>query len=811
MLSVIVYGRNDNYGYNLHKRAALSLNTLGELLSDASDEIVFVDYNTPDDFPTFPEAIQDTLTPRAKHLLRILRVRPHHHARFQAASSLQALEPIARNVGLRRTSSECKWVLSTNTDMIFSPSENGSLTDVVRNLEDGFYHLPRFELPESLWETLDRSSPRDVIKQVTDWGRALHLNEIVRAADIVGFDAPGDFQLMLRKDAFELHGFHEGMLLGWHVDSNLAKRFVLKYSRLRDLMAQLRGYHCDHTRQVTPAHRPGRTENDMMLFVDQVETPDIPLQAGVWGLANEHIEEVRLVAPATYVSRLTRAIGAEMSEPTSIAYRSESYDHVTYDPRHVLPFLVDVLTSYPRDIRIGWFGSRRDTLELFCKFRTLSSQLYEVAVAIGFDILGPTLPEGAIWVRPDDIATEVDLVIFDFGLADLTAESAIDLQPERERVANGLRFIVRAERRRIGSGRTPRRIITINAAHGRYENVVRDLISAPISPIATRLMQGYVKLAAIGPQNLLRRMHIGGAGRHSDGAITNILGSEGFVVYGGYLLLDSGSYELTLSLRAAVWSVCRVEIICGDRIVDCRLVREDEFQTGEAKLQFVCRDPEPECLEEPVWEFRIWSDGCQEVSLVQVSIEALSAALDPVVTNILPLVEAGSSQIDRQSLVTEAPTPLTTAADLSILSELMLGPVGQRTGNSIIAASGQPGYIVQSGLRALEIGSYYLELFFQTAPSTKGLIRIEVYLNGVLIAYHRVSDGELAVGRAHAHLHYSGAKNGTPENPAALEIRIWQHVRGHLALLDLVLKRQDHPAYDPHVIRSAADARITAD
>ena len=99
MISVVLYGRNDNYGYNLHKRAALSLNCMAEVLTDPSDEIIFVDYNTPDDFPTFPEAIQDTLTKRAREMLRILRIRPRIHERFKSRTRLQALEPIARNVG----------------------------------------------------------------------------------------------------------------------------------------------------------------------------------------------------------------------------------------------------------------------------------------------------------------------------------------------------------------------------------------------------------------------------------------------------------------------------------------------------------------------------------------------------------------------------------------------------------------------------------------------------------------------------------------------------------------------------------------
>ena len=54
MISIVLYGRNDNYGYNLHKRAALSLNCMAEVLTDPDDEILFVDYNTDDDFPTFP-------------------------------------------------------------------------------------------------------------------------------------------------------------------------------------------------------------------------------------------------------------------------------------------------------------------------------------------------------------------------------------------------------------------------------------------------------------------------------------------------------------------------------------------------------------------------------------------------------------------------------------------------------------------------------------------------------------------------------------------------------------------------------------
>ena len=98
MISVVLYGRNDAHGYNLHRRAALSLNCLAEVLTDDDDEIVFVDYNTPDELPTFIEAIADTLTPRCLDVLRVLRVPAAlHRERFAPLTHLPAVEPVCRN------------------------------------------------------------------------------------------------------------------------------------------------------------------------------------------------------------------------------------------------------------------------------------------------------------------------------------------------------------------------------------------------------------------------------------------------------------------------------------------------------------------------------------------------------------------------------------------------------------------------------------------------------------------------------------------------------------------------------------------
>jgi hypothetical protein len=294
VISVILYGRNDNYGYNLPKRAALSLNCIAEVLDDEGDEIIFVDYNTRDDLPTFPEAIFDTLTARARARLRILRARPRIHRRFSARTSLAVLEPIARNIAVRRANPANPWFLSTNTDVILVPRRRTTLNDVVRDLPAAFYHAPRIEIPEMLWESLDRKDPRKAIDTIGDWGWSLYLNEIVLNIPELLYDGPGDFQLVRRNDLFANHGFHEQMLLGWHVDSNLARRLGLIYGKVGDLGDEIYAYHCDHTRQTTPMHSHTRTQNDWGTFVTSVCRPDLPEQAKDWGCPIDEIEEVRI-------------------------------------------------------------------------------------------------------------------------------------------------------------------------------------------------------------------------------------------------------------------------------------------------------------------------------------------------------------------------------------------------------------------------------------------------------------------------------------------------------------------------------------
>ena len=564
MISVVLYGRNDNYGYNLHKRAALSFNCIAEVLNDAHDEILFVDYNTPDDYPTFPEAIQDTLTDKARKILRIFRVRPSIHERFKLKSRLLALEPVARNIAVRRSHPANRWILSTNTDMIFVPQRRQTLNDIVEDLPDRLYHAPRMEIPETLWESLDRRDARGAIETVRGWGRTLYIDEIVLGSDIVRYDGPGDFQLIARTDLFKYHGFDERMLLGWHVDSNIAKRWSLVYGKVGDLGSEIYGYHCDHTRQITPAHSSHtRTENDWRRFINTVDRPDIPEQADDWGCAHDEIEEVRIDQNmvTVYIEGLREVIGAPLETPCFASYTSATYDKVDYDPRHVLPFLADMFVSSRRNINIAWFGGKLETLQLFSSLWQKLGFVGEIFIdenaLSADDIAGLEVRRIAV----PQLYADANAFIFDFG--PLSDKHTSWPASKRSRISGDMRLgflhVVRCERIASAKGRPLRRIIALGVVNTELERFVVSRIAAGLTPYSTRLRHGFVLSAPGAKIDWLAHMAVGRAGHRGPQAdlkapvIQSVAGAVGCIAYGpvGGRDLPEGRYRLSLSLDAA--------------------------------------------------------------------------------------------------------------------------------------------------------------------------------------------------------------------------------------------------------------------
>lgn len=520
MLSVLVYGRNDSHGYNLHKRAVLSLNCMAEVLDDRHDEILFVDYNTPDDYPTFIEAVADTLTDRARRLLRVLRVRPSGHERFRDRTHLMVLEPIARNVGLRRSNPANRWILASNTDMIFVPrNRHWSLSRIAASLPDGHYHTPRYELPEMLWESFDRTRPRDAIRHVARLAPALHLNEIIDVGPPVVFDAPGDFQLILRRDLFAINGFDESMLLGWHIDSNIARRLTLLRGAVGSLACEVAGYHCDHTRQSSATHGRDRIENDLERYIDHVTRPELPEQGDDWGLPDGAVEEisVRNDTLQVYVRKLEALLppptANDAAIPAPYYYRKtrDDYNDLRYPAARMIVYLCDLLSSLPRSWRVGYFGCRADSFALFRQaWRSLG---FMGAILIPDN--GPLCHHAAgdagaaIAVCPPmEAIAGADLLIFEFGLS--SEGSGQPAAPDASRldaphiswsdtdieslslVRQGFMALVAAERQRLAGGRRGRRAVVINAVNNSFETLLETYMSFVYAPFGTRIRQGHI-------------------------------------------------------------------------------------------------------------------------------------------------------------------------------------------------------------------------------------------------------------------------------------------------------------------------------
>src|SRR5438874_5580808 len=268
MISVVTYGRNDNYGYNLHKRTAFGFNCLAEVLTE-EDEILFADYNTPDHLPTLPEFIWDTLTPKALKLLKVIRIPHSVHEEIKGNSPLSILENVSRNAAIARSNPANHWMLSTNPDVLLVLAARWrNLNALLANQPDSFYEMPRFDIPESVWGALDRRDPGGEFGALRDWliGHGAAIAEVMpdpRFQKYLLFDAPGDFQLAPRDYFMQLRGFDESMNRYLHSDSNLAKRMWLLNDRRTDhLIDHLWVLHQDHYLSGEWAHNVGSIKHN---------------------------------------------------------------------------------------------------------------------------------------------------------------------------------------------------------------------------------------------------------------------------------------------------------------------------------------------------------------------------------------------------------------------------------------------------------------------------------------------------------------------------------------------------------------------
>jgi hypothetical protein len=377
MISIVTYGRNDNYSFNLVKRIALSFNCLAEVLTE-EDEILFVDYNTADHLPTLPEFIWDTLTDKALNLVKVIRISRGLHEILKRDSPLPILENVSRNAAIVRSNPKNHWILSTNPDVLLVLSSRWrNMDEMLRTIPDSFYEMPRFDIPESVWSSLHRSDPKVNIAMLRDWIVSHRAAVAETSPDwqfqrYILFDAPGDFQLAPRDYFFRLRGFDESMNKYFHSDSNLAKRmWLLNECRTDHLLGHLWVLHQDHYLSGEWAKTiTGIVHND--LWTKIAHQMDIMANSQNWGLQDVHLPMFSIADKIArqrerlcYSESPAETLNGDLPMSREVDWSTQPvYRLCHYDPKVLTLYLRESLQVAHPESLIVYVGRNPATLEL---------------------------------------------------------------------------------------------------------------------------------------------------------------------------------------------------------------------------------------------------------------------------------------------------------------------------------------------------------------------------------------------------------------------------------------------------------------
>lgn len=218
-LSVVLAGRNDEYGGGDY---LARMNRCLDSIVPLGCEIIFVEWNPPEDRPTLIETIEH-------HGIHLITVAPEVHGWQHGANLMPMFEYRAKNVGIRRAKGD--WILVLNSDI--------ELTEAMRERLKGEFD------PECIYGAKRHD---------------IHLGTIVQVVD-----GPGDFVLMKRLAWHWMRGYLD-LVSYTHIDSLLwwtADKFGMKKQILDEYVI-----HHDHDRPEQKT-RWGIHSSDMHRFIGQ--------------------------------------------------------------------------------------------------------------------------------------------------------------------------------------------------------------------------------------------------------------------------------------------------------------------------------------------------------------------------------------------------------------------------------------------------------------------------------------------------------------------------------------------------------------
>lgn len=378
---------------------------MARMLSEG-DEIIFVDWNTPIGYPVMPVSIKDDLLPKTKSMLRIIRVPQSVHNLVSEGSNRALIEPLARNVGIRRASQNSKWILSTNTDILFASPSGKNFREIFENLEESLWLTFRFEIPEFVWDDLDRRNPESTSDRVLQWYRDKSILNRIRVDSASGADfhipdGVGDFQLATKSLWHASTGFPEEMKKGWHVDTRLSLQMRRISPNKPQLMSEsdLVIFHQNHLRNSTAYHGSNETN-----ALSEVVKPYI--NSSSWGLFEKVLEEIDLnTKHEDTLKSFSRAHKDTFGTSLKTSDLGEISKHLDYELARTSIFLADEISILAKGSLVHCYSANEKTR------LALSEICEDYKVKIEFlepEFLGSN--------TSDPKTSSVSLLILDYGV-----------------------------------------------------------------------------------------------------------------------------------------------------------------------------------------------------------------------------------------------------------------------------------------------------------------------------------------------------------------------------------------------------------
>lgn len=292
LLSILLFGRNDNYVPDYLYRIETTLNLLAHHVAALNEqgavEVVFVDWGSDVSLADVVE-----LTPEAARMTRFIEVDRESIAETGITQHIYV--NCAVNVGIRRARGT--YIMLSDTDCMFSQFGFGNLLRLLRGelphdpaANATIFNIRRYQIPRAL-VTRQPSLERwlEIIPQIYP----MLSIEMAGAKCIGGFAAA---QLMHRDLWRESRGYDEGLREGWGAgDNDLTMRVNLKYPWSDPCIYGIEAFHMEHHPTIQSSERPKKANK--IPFHGSIAVNDES-----WGLGDKMFPESRAI-PAS-ASRL---------------------------------------------------------------------------------------------------------------------------------------------------------------------------------------------------------------------------------------------------------------------------------------------------------------------------------------------------------------------------------------------------------------------------------------------------------------------------------------------------------------------------